>query len=192
MDRDESGAAGLEALRVRLALWVVAVGALLGACEPGPGGRIPLVLEATPEVIGGAVSGAEAIERLTEATLRCVQAVDVVGLEQWICEVDNSAGSDSARYFVTVLADTEDRLRFIDAQVMAVGDARAAEGFASFFRDTVVGRLLPDPAGNQQAGRWLEGHVDGTGSGDLGSVHMRLDRLGRTVRLQLSQAADGG
>ena len=160
----------------------------MGACEPAPAGRIPLVLETTPEVMGGAVGGAEAIDRLTAATLRCAPADAVVGLEQWLCEVDNSAGSDRALYFVTVFADPEDRVRFIEAQVLAVGDARAAEGFASFFRDTVVGRLIPELAGNEKAARWIEIDADGTRSGDIGSVHMRLDRLGRTVRLQLSQA----
>ena len=112
----------------------------------------------------------------------------MVGLDQWVCTVDNSVGSVRARLFVTILADAEDRLRFIDAQVLAVGEAGRVEGFASFFRDTVVGRLVPELALNDEAARWIVGHVDGAGSDDLGPVHMRVDRIDRTVRLQLSHA----
>ena len=170
------------------------VATLLGACDSPSTGRVRPSLDATPAVIRAAVGRADAIERLTEATFRCDQAEPLVGLDQWICEVDNSAGSDQARYVVTILVDDDDRLRFIDAQVLAAtdtGDAGRADGFASFFRDTVVGRLIPELAASDEAMRWIERHVDGAGSDDLGSVHLRVDRIDGTVRLQLSQATVG-
>ncbi len=173
---------------MRRALWALMVGALLAACAAAPSGRIRSVLDAAPEVIGAAVGGAQAIERLTEATLHCALVGAVVGLDQWVCEVDNSAGSDRGRYFVTILVDAEDRLRFIDAQALAVGDAGRVDGFASFFRDTVVGRLVPELAASDDAARWIERHVGGAGSDVLGSVHLRVDRIDGTVRLQLRQA----
>lgn len=169
-------------------LAALTLGALLGACTPATPGRIQPSLDAAPDVIDGAVSRSEAVRLLTETTLRCTQADHVVGLNQWVCEVDNSAGSDKARYFVMLLADAEDRLRFIDAQVFAVGDAGLVQRFASFFRDTVLSRLVPDLAGQDEAETWIEDRIGGSSSDDVGPVHMRLDRIDRTVRLQLSKA----
>ena len=172
---------------IRLLLLGLAVG--LAACGPTPPQRVALDVAQAPGVIDQAVSSDDAVTLLTETTLRCADAGEVTGLVQTVCQVDNSAGSDKAAYFVTVLSDDEGNVHLIDAQVAALPETGAVEGFASFFRDTVVSRLIPELADDPEVARWLADHIEGSGDDLVGPVRMKLDRIGQTVRLQIATAS---
>lgn len=164
---------------------------LVWACGPAMPSRLEPELDVVPGVIDGAVGSAQAAALLTETTLRCAEVEPLLGLDQTACEADYTDGPERAWHFVTLLSDADGRLHLIDAQVAGIQGAGRVDGFLWFFRDTVIARLTPALAKEPGLDRWLRDTLDGSGSTDVGSVHLEMDGSNRTLRLRIGGTGGG-
>jgi hypothetical protein len=153
---------------------------VLGARRPALPTRLEPDINAIRGVIEGAVGSAQAVALFTETTLECAEAEPVLGLNQKICKPTAPTARTRGLYFVSLLSDADGSLHLIDAQVAGLQGAGRVDGLLSFFRDNVTSRLTPAIASDPGVDWWLSDTVDGTGSADVGSVHLEMDlRIGR-------------